>query len=125
MKPKKPGQVNIPTSEGLRYPATQLNNDTDYVRIKFHKYTPPFSTQGFNNTSGIQGYNKSVSDVGNQIGGDVILYMPQDISAQYGANWSDMNFSNIARSALGSLGSAFDGQFGQAASDALRQAQSS
>jgi hypothetical protein len=111
MKPKvlsnAAGGGGIP-SGNLRYPATQVDSNTDYVKIKFHEYNPPFSTGGFSN-SGRRGYNRSISELGPQIGGDVFLYMPQDISAQYGATWSDMNFSNIARGALGGTGKAFAG----------------
>ena len=117
------GGGGIP-SGNLRYPATQVDSNTDYVKIKFHEYNPPFSTGGFSD-SGLRGYNRSISELGPQIGGDVFLYMPQDISAQYGATWSDMNFSNIARTALGSTGAAFNGEFGAAAVTAIEGAKQS
>jgi hypothetical protein len=121
MIPKKlsnaAGGGGIP-STGLRYPSAPVNQDTDYVRIRFYKYTPPFSAQGFSQ-SGRSGYNKSISELGSQIGGDVILYMPQDISAQYGGTWSDMNFSNIARSAIGAAGQSFNGQLLDGAGTAI------
>lgn len=123
MIPKKlsnaAGGGGIPSS-GLRYPSGPVNENTDYVRIRFYKYTPPFSAQGFSQ-SGLSGYNRSISELGSQIGGDVFLYMPQDISAQYGGTWSDMNFSNIARSALGAAGQAFNGDFTDAATTAIDQ----
>jgi len=94
MKPKvlsnAAGGGGIP-SGNLRYPATQVDSNTDYVKIKFHEYNPPFSTGGFSN-SGLSGYNRSISELGPQIGGDVFLYMPQDISAQYGGHFGLSTF---------------------------------
>lgn len=108
MKPStNPSKLDIPTT-GLRYPNKAIDSNTDYVEIQFHKYNPPFSAQGFSQT-GLSGYNKSISELGNPIGGPIKLYMPQDISVQYGGNWQDMNVSNIARSAIGGAGKAFNG----------------
>jgi len=123
MKPGKlsnaAGGGGIPTS-GLRYPDKIINETTDYVEIQFYKYNPPFSTQGFSQ-SGLSGYNKSASELSSPIGGPVKLYMPQDISVQYGGNWQDMNISNIARSALGAAGDAFAGDVIGAAETVIGQ----
>lgn len=113
------GGGGIPTS-GLRYPDKIINSNTDYVEIQFYKYNPPFSAQGFSQ-SGLSGYNKSISDLGSPVGGPVKLYMPQDISAQYGANWQDMNVSNVARGALGAAGKAFNGDVVGAAGTVIGQ----
>jgi hypothetical protein len=123
MIPKQLGNAGggggIPSGE-LRYPSRAITNDTDYVRIRFYEYRPPFSSEGFTQ-NGRTGYNRSITELGSKIGGDILLYMPQDISAQYGANWSDMNFSNVARSALGAAGKGFNGDFTDAASTAVEQ----
>jgi len=57
--------------------------------------------------------------------------MPQDVSVQYGAQWDDMNISNIARGALGSAGKAFDskpaealGEFFNTVGDSIKNATS-
>lgn len=106
---------------GLRYPqGMKINNDTDYVSIDFHKYTPPFSNEVFGPAGNVGAYNKSVSELGNKIGG-AMLYMPQDISAQYGGSWQDMNMSNIARSAIGATGQGFGGNLTGAASTVIEQ----
>lgn len=124
MKPTKlskitTGGAGLNTS-GLRYPDKMIDADTDYVEIQFYTYRPPFSSEAFTQGS-LEGYNKSASDLGPPIGGPIKLYMPQDISAQYGGNWQDMNISNIARSALGATGQAFNGDLTQAAGTVISQ----
>lgn len=121
MKPKQVGNAagggGFPQGE-MRYPKQLIDADTDYVVIDFHEYNPPFSARGFADTGGsanpYAGYNKSVTDLGKKLGGTIILYMPEDVSVQYGGQWDSMNFSNIARGAMGAVGKGFDGQTGEA-----------
>jgi len=87
----------------LRYPRDIVNQDTDYVDIKIYKYKAPFSSQGFGDNASVSGYNQSVSDLGT-IKESIILYMPEDIQAQYGANWEGKNISSIGRGILGTGG---------------------
>jgi len=122
-----------PSSAQIRYPNQVLNSDSDYVKIEFYEYRPPFSSQGFER-GGISAYNRSVGDgigIGQKKGGTLYLYMPQDVSVQYGAQWDDMNISNIARGALGSAGKAFDskpaealGEFFNTVGDSIKNATS-
>jgi len=105
---------------GLRYPSGGIDSTTDYVSIAFHEYKPPFSKQAFGGSGTVGGYNKSISDLGSPIG-SALLYMPQDVSVQYGASWQDMNFSNIARSAVGATGQGFGGDLTGAAGTMIEQ----
>lgn len=94
-----------PLSPGgsLRYPKDPVSNDTDYVRFDFYDYKSPFSGGSTGDTR--EAYNNSADK--NGLGtprGSVILYMPEDIQAEYGAQWSGRNISNIGRSALAAAG---------------------
>lgn len=96
-----------------RYPDDiAVGFNTDYVMFEFYRYQPPF--QGINKSATREGsspvrvYNQSVDDAKlyDQIeDGPVILYMPEDISTGYKANWSGKAFSNIAANALSTAGS--------------------
>lgn len=107
-----PGLSN--TTSALRYPLdAAMAKDTDYVLFEFYEYKPPF--QGINkgetnqSSSGVGAYNQSVSDESfyeKTSQKSVILYMPEDISTGYKANWSGKAFSNIGRDALITAGSA-------------------
>ena len=95
----------------LRYPADVRTEDTDYMLFQFYRYEPPFGRggngvlnlgqQGTGGASGEYGmlgeYNSSsqnlqTDDFLNQ----VVLYMPPDVAAAYGANWNAKGFSNTA-----------------------------
>jgi hypothetical protein len=72
-------------------------------------------------------YNKSVGSAltdtltnGKQID-HIVMYMPEDIQAQYGADWEGKNISNIGRGALGT-GGAISGFDLGAAAQALTEA---
>lgn len=87
----------------LRYPNNGIEADTDWVLFNFYKYTPPFSSQGFNGGGQLGNYNQSASGLSRE-GPTIQLYMPEDIGVKYGANWGDKNISNFGRGILGGLG---------------------
>jgi hypothetical protein len=93
-----------------RYPITDaFEASTDYVKLTFYKYTPPFSAEGGGTVGADQGaYNQSSSGVGDRYS-TLHLYMPEDIEGEYGGNWDNQNFSEIARGALGKFGTAAAG----------------
>ena len=105
----------------LRYPAdAAMAKESDYVLFEFYEYKPPF--KGINkgadkdNNNPLAVYNKSATDsefykeTSEQ---SVVLYMPEDISTGYKANWSGKAFSNLGRDALSTFGSTDFGQFVQ------------
>lgn len=107
----------------LRYPKdAAMAKESDYVLFEFYEYQPPF--KGINKAStnagstGVAAYNESVNaekfykKTSQQ---SVVLYMPEDISTGYKANWSGKAFSNIGRDALATAGS---GDLGQALANA-------
>jgi len=101
------------TTGSLRYPKDAgLSKESDYVLFEFYKYQPPFQginrAQSTSSSTALAAYNQSATDekfytkTSRQ---SVILYMPEDISTGYKANWSGKAFSNIGRDALATAGS--------------------
>lgn len=121
---------NIASSQSSkRYPRDIGESVSDYMIFDFYDYTPPFSKAEYAGTS-LSQYNKSntelqVADGFNQI----ILYMPEGVSASYKANWDGKKFGNIAAGVLASAGSFTSGnlkgffdKLGQTASDTAKRA---
>lgn len=114
------------TTSAHRYPKdAAMAEDTDYVLFEFYEYQAPF--QGIDRgattagSSGSAAYNQSVSDqqfYTKTSLNSVILYMPEDISTGYKANWSGKSFSNIGRDALTTASSLSDGDFLRSLSNA-------
>ena len=119
------GAPGTPTTS-LRYPRDgAMAAGSDYVLFEFYKYQPPF--QNINKGATKRGstplavYNQSATDSSfykkeTKTQEDVVLYMPEDVSTGYRANWSGKAFSNIGASALALAGS---GDVGQVAENAL------
>ena len=83
-------------SNTVRYPASSpISTDTDYVSIDFFNYIKPFSAkamEGATNTGGLyQNYGgfseESLTKERAEGYKSILLFMPEDIQAQYGANW--------------------------------------
>lgn len=92
------------TPTALRYPNNAIYGQTDYVRFDFYKYRPAFSGAGGTDVSA---YNASVNKENLEVEKDlssVYLYMPEDISADYGASWGGKSFSNIGAGILKTIG---------------------
>ena len=107
MKPSGNATTKAPTGT-YRYPSGNFDADTDYVKITFHEYVAPYSTQGGSGAgAGLGAYNKSV-DIG-AAKSTVILYMPEDMEGEYGGQWQDTNISNLATGALNAFGKAAGG----------------
>ena len=85
-----------------RYPSgnTPITENTDYVTFEFFKYKPPFQDTGGGNKEAQ--YNTSIdfSDgknlLGDKFGKNIIMYMPEDVQSEYGANWSGAGFGFLA-----------------------------
>ena len=120
---------NLQASKGsesiLKYPNESIESHSDYVMFQFYQYNGPFSgnagdgyeTQeigGKTITKDFARYNESNKQYAIYPGSsNVILYMPEDIQAQYGASWGGKDFSNIGAEALKGLGGALAGDAGQ------------
>ncbi len=114
-----------PSSQGsIRYPYDTIESESDYVLFNFYRYTPPFKTGGSNKTSVSGGYqdnvdtlamqesnsttpeqllgayNKSAMYSREEVLSPIMLYMPEDVSTSFKANWTGKAFSNLARDAM-------------------------
>ncbi len=107
--PKASG-INASTASktSLRYPSEPgIGAETDYVVFEFFEYNPPFKNDGSTSAFGLESlakYNSSVEQYNSTGLGSVILYMPEDISTGFKANWTGKNFSNIGAGILRTVG---------------------
>ena len=100
-RPRAGTTAGAPASKTVRYPSQiDIESDTDYVSIDFYNYKPPFG-QGENKAPQVQedqgmgqiyeNYNHSIGDglLNTKADGykSILLFMPEDVQAQYGANW--------------------------------------
>lgn len=104
-------------SSRLQYPRDSVYQEfTDYVKFTFFQYKPPFDkdyqTSTSSSTTGQQGldlYNStSVNLETISIGNfnEILMYMPEDIQAQYTADWGDKSFTNTTRDVLNAVADA-------------------
>ena len=131
IRPQK--AVVLGDTSSLRYPmAYGITSDSDYVSFRFYDYLPPFKPSGGNR--GTQGstansnlgikytaYSQSIDPVNMQEANGtyyppIIMYMPEDLGGQYGADWTGKSFTNLAVEALrtvGSSGAIDNGSYGR------------
>ena len=125
----KPGQTTAynqletgSTTGSVRYPKdAAMQSGSDYVLFEFYKYQPPF--KGINRGAtkdqgtGLAVYNQSATDSSlyTKVEGlqSIVLYMPEDVSTGYKANWTGKAFSNIGAAAMGIAGAGNGGQLAQ------------
>ncbi|AMO43019.1 baseplate tail tube cap [Cyanophage S-RIM32] len=102
----------------LSYPHDKVYTDhTDYVMFTFVKYNPPFATLSSNeytdkdgkrtDTTGTEAlniYNNSIADFKDAGLPKIVMYMPEDIGASYGANWGGKGFTNTGADMLRQAG---------------------
>jgi hypothetical protein len=101
-----------------------MQSNSDYVLFEFYEYVPPFKgiNKGATKDSGtaLSVYNQSATDASlyKKVEGlqSIVLYMPEDVSTGYKANWSGKAFSNIGAAAMATFGS---GDFGQLTQNTL------
>jgi hypothetical protein len=98
-------------SQALRYPSDLLDDKSDYVIFTFFKYDPPFGRgQGgdgsVNIDSGNSGYDLyAQSGIGKKTTSPpIILYMPEDVQAQYSAKWGGAGFGTLTAGLLNLAG---------------------
>ena len=109
--------ISVNHEAAWRYPQSPpLSKDSDYVAFNFYKYNPPYGgTTGQQKETGYKDgklqdarfyeYNQaldyqSVSDEYKTI----LLYMPEDISTGFRANWGGKAFSTFAANSLRAAG---------------------
>jgi len=120
--------VTLNSTTALRYPShgnQPIDTDSDYVTFQFFTYAPPFrrrtrtSTDGGSAGQGLVvsqvDYNQNSYDKNGKATEDnqyaknsglpnIIMYMPEDISTGFKANWTGKAFTNVGTSLLQSAG---------------------
>ena len=77
---------------------------SDYVLFQFYDYKPPFG-KGATKTNGTFDYNQSASYQTPSNGyQSIALYMPEDVSSGFRAQWTGKSMSTLAVDALRSMG---------------------
>lgn len=103
--------IDFSSTKSLRYPNKDINENGDYVLFNFKKYQAPF---GKRNKIDVEGGNGKVFDYNQSneyvsAGEDyktIIMYMPEDVSTGFKANWGGKAFSNIGAGLLRGAGAA-------------------
>lgn len=109
--------VQRTTTGALRYPHEMtIEDETDYVTFEFFKYNPPFGKSKYDSridfssvleTNAYKFYNSSGVKNEKQIKSKlspIVLYMPEDIQSQYGANWGGAEFGTAAVAMMRTFG---------------------
>jgi hypothetical protein len=98
-----PGVNTSPGKVTLKYPDNMLDV-SDYVLFQFYDYKPPFG-KGATKTNGTFDYNQSASYQTPSNGyQSIALYMPEDVSSGFRAQWTGKSMSTLAVDALRSMG---------------------
>jgi len=106
----------------LEFPQGRLyDNHTDYVRFNFVKYKPPFASLKGNQyiaddgkpkdgAKAINIYNNSIGEFQSAGLPKVFMYMPEDLGAEYGAEWGGKGFTNTGADIMRVAGAAANAQ---------------
>lgn len=115
-----------PSTQALRYPASpNITDNTDYVLFEFYRYKPPYrarkaSLQNPEGGDDLKSYVNNIVNSGSVIDyndadmyadaqraagyNNIIMYMPEDISTGFRAQWGGKNLTNFAAGALRAAG---------------------
>ena len=113
LQPSSFGGLNLDSST-YRYPFSnaQIKGDTDYVTFEFFKYKAPFAGTGgktkADEYSTSIDFTDSKNILGKKFGKNIIMYMPEDIQSEYGANWSGAGFGFLAGRLMKAAGGDFN-----------------
>ena len=91
--------------DNIRYPIDMsIEKESEYIRFQFFKYKAPFKRGGEVTPGGAsnEGYYGETGEgsIGVKAGGDVLMYMPQDVSTSMSSSWGGKEISNAAAGAL-------------------------
>lgn len=107
-KGDRSAQPTLDSKSRLSYPYDKVySNFTDYVKFTFVEYNPPFSNLGSNEfidkdgkQTALKGgealniYNNSIGEFVDAGLPTIVMYMPEDVGASYGAQWGGKGFTN-------------------------------
>jgi hypothetical protein len=93
-----------PQSVTLRYPK-DMSDVSDFVLFQFYDYKPPFGKGAEKVENGIYDYNQSAAyEKASADYKSIALYMPEDVSAGFRANWTGKSMSTMATDSLRAMG---------------------
>lgn len=119
-----PNLADTKGTGALRYPSKEdIKEDSHYVLFQFFEYNPPFGKRSLEETAVVlnpqigpeapdygydaKGYDYNQSNQYDSAGEkykSIMMYMPEDISTGFKANWAGKAVSNIGADALRSAG---------------------
>lgn len=110
-----PQDSDLGGTGSLRYPNdSNTFQSSDYMIFDFYSYKPPFSKDQGGGLFSYDAYNKSATNLGAKQLTQIILYMPEDVSVSYQAEWTGKKFGNIAAGLLQTAGNVGGGDIGKA-----------
>lgn len=127
------GKLNKTTrpaeSSTWRYPMAGngqggIQSDGDYVMFQFYNYIPPFGADRVANSVGAFDYNMATEYNAAQQASSykpILLYMPEDLSTGFRANWDGKSMSNLAAGAVRAFGQKGLGNTATAGANAINQ----
>jgi hypothetical protein len=94
------------TTAALRYPEDLADTHADWVSFSFYKYKSAFAVTNSGDQSTTAGFLESYNAVSYEKSDikPIALYMPEDISAFYGATWGGRDFSPLGAALLSTMG---------------------
>ena len=100
------------SSSTLKYPRDlSPNSQTDYIRFQFFKYQPPFQRGGQGaDGKGAGYYQGGEGNIGEKLGPNILLYMPQDVTTSMATTGGGKEITNAAAGALTAVGSVLTGR---------------
>lgn len=90
----------------MKYPGDIAESNSDFCHFQFYKYKPPYAGGGASEVDYVDQYNKNLESYTEKAAGyeDIIMYMPEDISASYQGTWGGREFGPLAPVALAGAG---------------------
>ena len=110
-------------SNTVRYPASSpISPDTDYVSIDFFNYIKPFSDPAMKEAKGTGGLYQNSGGFSEEAltkeraegFKSILLFMPEDVQTQYGANWGGVGVGVGQANAAAFIGGKTGLDFGKA-----------
>ena len=101
-----------------------IQSDGDYVMFQFYNYIPPFGADRVANSASAFDYNMATEYNEAQQASSykpILLYMPEDLSTGFRANWDGKSMSNLAAGALRTFGQKGLGNKATAGANAINQ----
>ena len=120
--PATPAKAAGKWKPAVRYPSDIAHGTGDYVLFQFYDYKPPYDGTKAGNAPNqsqnqyVYKYNGAFDD-GNGLAKandypEIIMYMPEDISASYKSNWGGRTFGPLAGMGLDLAGSVMNADAG-------------